>query len=573
MKGLRTCLTSLLLTMPATLWPCTPVTAQDEAETPPPLGERIDALFESFDSTETPGAAIAVIEDGELVHSRGYGIAQLEYEIEIGPETVFHVASVSKQFTAMAVVLLALEGKLSLDDEVRQHLPWVPDFDVPITLQHLIHHTSGLRDQWESLLIAGWRLDDVITHDHIRGMVERQRELNFAPGERHLYCNTGYTLLAEVVAAVSGQSFPQFTRERIFEPLGMSSTHFHDDHEHVVPKRAYSYKPSKEGFRKSVLSYANAGATSLFTTAEDLVRWLENFDHHRVGGVEGFELLGKRAVLNDGKTLGYAGGILFGEYRGLETISHSGGDAGFRSHVVWFPERKLGIAVVSNHAAFSAPGGAMDIAALLVPEAPKEEASEEKAPEEDPVPKPAPVEVPEEQLERLAGTYATREQFSVQVQRRSSRLFFRIQGLPRRRLIPESPTSFRTHTGDTRLHFSIEEGEGRALELSVGGRAHTLPRLPEGTTPSVALSSFAGRYECRELEALYTIALEGDHLIVDHFRHGSFSIEPTWPDTFSADKWYLRTLEFTRGDDGEIDGFRADGSRVLNLRFDRRPGR
>jgi len=563
----------LLLTLPAALWPCAPVTAQEESEQPLPLSERIDALFESFEGADTPGAAIAVIEDGELVHSRGYGIAQLEYEIEIGPETVFHVASVSKQFTAMAVILLALEGKLSLDDEVRQHLPWVPDFGVPITLQQLIHHTSGLRDQWESLLIAGWRLDDVITHDHIRAVVERQRELNFAPGERHLYCNTGYTLLAEVVAAVSGKSFPQFTRERIFEPLGMSSTHFHDDHEHVVPNRAYSYQPSTEGFRKSVLSYANAGATSLFTTAEDLVRWLENFDHHRVGGVEGFELLGKRVVLDDGKTLGYAGGILFGKYRGLETISHSGGDAGFRSHVVWFPERKLGIAVVSNHAAFSAPGGAMDIAALLVPEATKEKASSEKAPEKDPAPKPVPVEVPVEQLERLAGTYATRDQFSLQVQRRSSRLFFRIQGLPRRRLIPESPTSFRTHTGDVRLRFSSGEGDDPALELRVNDQVYALSRLPEGPTPSVELASFAGRYECRELEALYTIALEGDQLLVRHFRQGSFSIEPTWPDTFSAEKWYLRTLRFTRGDDGEIDGFRADGSRVLNLRFDRLPGR
>ena len=186
-----------------------------------PSTARIDALFQEWDTPGSPGAAVAVLKEGEIVFSRGYGSAQLEYGIPITPATIFHVASVSKQFTAFAVTLLAQEGRLSLDDDIRKHLPEVPDFGSTITLKHLLHHTSGLRDQWEALAMAGWRLDDVITTEHILSMVRNQKELNFEPGEEHLYCNTGYTLLGEIVARVTGQSFSAWTKENLFDPLGI----------------------------------------------------------------------------------------------------------------------------------------------------------------------------------------------------------------------------------------------------------------------------------------------------------------------------------------------------------------
>jgi len=191
---------------------------------------KVDKIFSEWDKWDSPGASLAVLKAGQIIYKRGYGCAQLEYNIPIVPSTVFHVASVSKQFTAFAAALLANRGKLSLDEDIRKYLPEVPDFGKTITLKHLIYHTSGLRDQWEALAIAGWRLDDVITKEHILKLVRNQRELNFAPGEEHLYCNTGYSLLAEIVARVSGQSFPDWTAENIFKPLGMSNTHFHDDH-------------------------------------------------------------------------------------------------------------------------------------------------------------------------------------------------------------------------------------------------------------------------------------------------------------------------------------------------------
>ena len=194
------------------------------------------------------------------------------------------MASVSKQFTAFAVVLLSLEGKLGLDDDVRKYLPEVPDFGHAITLRHLLNHTSGIRDQWALWAMSGGRMDDVIRQQDLMRLVTRQRELNFEPGAEHLYSNTGYMLLSEVVTRASGRPFGEWMKANVFEPLGMSSTQIYDDHERLVPGRAYSYQYARSGLSKAVLSYANSGATSLFTTASDLARWLRNFRTGQVGG-------------------------------------------------------------------------------------------------------------------------------------------------------------------------------------------------------------------------------------------------------------------------------------------------
>ncbi len=320
---------------------------------------KIDQLLALVDRPDSPGAAVAVIQDGKTIYKKGFGSAQLEYGIPITPSTIFHVASVSKQFTAFAVAMLADQGKLSLDDDVRKHIPEVPDFGKTITLRHLIYHTSGLRDQWHLLRLAGWRWDDVMTLEHILTMVRNQKELNFDPGEERAYCNTGYTLLAETVARVTGQSFREWTQANIFEPLKMNNTHFHDDHEMLVPNRAYSYYPHAEaslGFRKAVLSYANVGATSLFTTVEDLAKWSNNFDTAHVGGPSVIKTMLESGGLNDDgqewSNPAYAFGLYLDEYRGLTAIAHSGGDAGFRSMLIRFLEQHFAVVILSNFANF-----------------------------------------------------------------------------------------------------------------------------------------------------------------------------------------------------------------------------
>ncbi|WP_419162638.1 serine hydrolase domain-containing protein [Candidatus Palauibacter sp.] len=343
---------------------CAPPQASD-------LTSGIDAVFADLDRPGSPGASVSVIRDGEILYSRGYGYAQIEHGVPVTPRTVFHVASVSKQFTAMAVTMLAAEGALSLDDPVQAHLGFVPEFEYPVTVRQMIHHTSGIRDQWQLLGISGWRLDDVITTEQILRLMSRQRELNFEPGSEYLYSNMGYTLLAQTAEAVSGMSFAEFTASRIFRPLGMERTHFHDDHEHMVPDRAYSYAPvpteeeseeeesraeARAEYTKSVLSYANAGATSLFTTADDLARWLDNFRHETIGGPRVMEMMKTRGILNSGDTIPYAHGLGIGEHRGLQTIGHGGADAGFRTQVNWYPEANVGVVVLTN-AANGNPGG------------------------------------------------------------------------------------------------------------------------------------------------------------------------------------------------------------------------
>jgi CubicO group peptidase (beta-lactamase class C family) len=232
---------------------------------------KIHALFAEVDTPGSAGASLAVAKGGRIIYANGYGYANLEYDVPIIPSTVFHVASVSKQFTAFAVALLADRGELSLDDDIRKHLPELPDFGHKITLKHLIFHTSGIRDQWSLLQIAGWRMDDVITTEQIMTMLGNQRELNFDPGAEHTYSNSGYTLLAQVVERVTGESFSEWTRKNIFEPLEMTGTHFHDDHQMIVKNRAYSYAKTEDGFKNIVLSYATVGPSEKAKKVAEIV--------------------------------------------------------------------------------------------------------------------------------------------------------------------------------------------------------------------------------------------------------------------------------------------------------------
>jgi CubicO group peptidase (beta-lactamase class C family) len=321
---------------------------------PAPLGTSdasvrvVDSLMAAYDRPGSPGAAVLVFRGDRQLFSRGYGRANLEYDAPITPRTVFHVASVSKQFTAFAIATLAAQGKLSLDDDVRQHLPELPDLGQRITLRHLLSHTSGMRDQWSLWVLAGGLTDDVIRQDDLMRLITRQRELNFAPGSEWAYSNTGFTLLAEVVKRVTGEDFGRWMKANVFDALGMNDTQVYDDHERIVPGRAYSYRPAGNGFDKAVLSYANAGATSLFTTTEDLVKWLRNLGSGRVGGAEVARMMRTRALLSRGDTTQYGLGLFVAKHRGLDVIYHGGADAGFRSVVNYYPALDAGVVVLGN---------------------------------------------------------------------------------------------------------------------------------------------------------------------------------------------------------------------------------
>src|SRR6185503_2218933 len=267
---------------------------------PDSLVKKINALFKQWDKPGSPGCAVGVVRNDSLIFAKGYGMANLEYGLPNTPKTLFHLASVSKQFTAYSIVLLAKQGKLSLDDDIRKYLPWFPNLGYTITIRHLLNHTSGVRDQWQLLATAGTRLDDVITQEQIIKILSKQQALNFKPGDRYMYSNSGFTLLAEIVKAASGKSLRRFTDSVIFKPLGMTATHIHDDYTEIEKGRSYSYdRKDSAHYTNSILSYSVAGATSLFSNIEDLAKWEMNFYQYKVGTRQDIETLTTKGRLND----------------------------------------------------------------------------------------------------------------------------------------------------------------------------------------------------------------------------------------------------------------------------------
>ncbi|MDP2497904.1 MAG: serine hydrolase [Candidatus Palauibacterales bacterium] len=313
---------------------------------------RVDSVFSAFDDTRSPGCAVGVRRDGETLLARGYGMANLEHGIPIAPESVFRIGSVSKQFTAAAVLLLARDGTLSLDDPVRRWVPELPsDPYSGVTIRHLLHHTSGVRDYLTLMTLAGKREEDYYDDSEVVGILGRQDALNFRPGSDYLYSNAGYFLLGKIVESASGRSLRAFARDRIFGPLGMDRSHFHDRPDHLVPKRATGYEPREEGgYRRSVTTLPMVGDGGVYTSVQDFFRWSENLSDPSVGGAEFGERMTRRGVLSSGDTIEYARGLRVDRYRGLRRVSHGGAFVGYRAGMMRFPEQDFSAVALCNRA-------------------------------------------------------------------------------------------------------------------------------------------------------------------------------------------------------------------------------
>jgi CubicO group peptidase (beta-lactamase class C family) len=529
--------------------------------------KQIDQLFAVWNNLQSPGAAVAVCKDGKIVFEKGYGSAELEYNIPIKPTTLFHIASVSKQFTAFAVLLLENEGKLSMNDDIRKYIPEVPDFGKIITLNHLVHHTSGLRDQWELLAMAGWRLDDNISTAQILRLVSRQKELNFNPGEKEMYCNTGYTLLAEVVARVSGMSFPEFTRTRIFEPLKMTHTLFYDNCEKLVPNRAYSFYADSTGYKKSNLNYSTVGATSLFTTAPDLCLWALNFENPVVGR-EIIDKMSERGILNNGDTIDYAMGQVIGEYKGLKVYAHGGADAGYRSQLYRVPDEHFSVNVLSNLASFSPwslGNKIIDIylkdkevsnAATSVPASPKTDAGS--------------VVVDPAILDRYSGKYELRPGIIASISAEGNILYAEAHELPKTAMTPLSETEFSVPAAQAKVSFSAgDDGKITKMMVYMGGQEITARRLPDFDASTVNLDELTGDFYSPELNTTYTFLVESGKLVARHFRTGDVKLAPAKVDVFSGNQWYFGLVEFIRDGNNRITGCKVGNGRVSNLKFEK----
>jgi CubicO group peptidase (beta-lactamase class C family) len=530
------------------------------------LTAQTDRLFAGWDKPGSPGGALAVVRDGKVVYQRGFGMANLEYGIPITPATIFDVASVSKQFTAFAVQLLAQERQLSLDDDVRKYLPELHDFGKTITIRHLLHHTSGLRDQWNLLFLAGWRNPDVITEEDVLNLVWRQEELNFEPGAEHLYCNTGYTLLGLIVKRISGRSLDAFCQERMFKPLGMKDTHFHDDNRTIVPGRSYSYSPKPGGgFANSPLQYATVGASSLFTTVRDLARWDRNFGEARVGGPGVVARMLEKGKLNNGEELNYACGLELGEHRGLKTVKHNGGSAGYRSSIVRFPEQRFTVIVLSNVSSFVPEVMAMKVADLYLSDklAPRVPAAGRK-------PKsPTEVRVDPKVYDAYAGHYQTSEGRVVTFGTENGRLMLDEGRRERIRLLPSSETDF--FLRDLSVELSFVKGKDGTVDrviLRRDGRQQAARRVRREPLTPARLTGYAGDYYSRELGVIYTVATRDGKLWIRHPR-GEAATEDIGNDAFSVD-FPIGTVTFTRNPHHDINAMLVSTNGPMrNLRFAR----
>ncbi|HEU4420162.1 MAG TPA: serine hydrolase domain-containing protein [Planctomycetota bacterium] len=313
------------------------------------LQARVDELCAAWNKPDSPGCVVGVVRDGDLVFARGYGMANLEHSVPISASTVFDLGSTSKQFTAACIGLLAQQGKLSVDDDVRRWIPELRDYGAPITVRHLLHHTSGLRDYLDLFLLAGRKSEDWTTRAQALAMIARQKQLNFQPGERHLYSNSGYFLLAQIVERASGTSMAKFAEHQIFAPLGMRDTHVHEDHRLLVPARASGYSPRDEGgFGIDMSDFEQTGDGAVMTTVVDLAKWDRNFTTRQVGGEQLQRFLHEHGRLNDGSELPYCGGLVVDTFRGLERVSHGGAWAGYRAQLMRFPQHKLSVICMSN---------------------------------------------------------------------------------------------------------------------------------------------------------------------------------------------------------------------------------
>jgi len=529
-----------------------------------PREAAVAALLQSWNAPDGPGAAVTVTLDGEIAATVAVGSANLEQAAPVTPTTAFHVASVSKQFTAFAILLLEQGGRLSIDDPLTKHVPEAAAYG-PVTLRQLMNQTGGVRDDGVLLAMAGWRNEDMSTDEQALEMLLRQRRGNFAPGAAYQYTNGGYGLLNEVVRRVSGRSLADFCRERMFIPLGMTRTRFHDDASIIVSGRAESYRRSGDRYVRDILTNAQTGATGLVTTAEDLSRWARNFETPVVGGPVLFRRMEEQGVLNDGTVNIYAQGQEHRPYKGLDTWSHGGRDAGFRAFLLRIPGERFTVSVLSNAADFDTAKVAFAAADLYLSDRPAWR----------PAPEPAPTTPTPEQLADYAGTYEIFPGLFFKISTDGRRLLFAVGDEEPTTLPVLSATRFELNPrSDLSLEFPETPGAARGLKYRLGlhgaldaPRVDLAPFAPE----TVNLEDFTGRFYSAELETEYVFRIEEGRLILRHPRLPAITLRPYQPDLFAGSDTNFGRFAFERNAAGRVTGFRLSGPVVEGVTFVRTP--
>jgi CubicO group peptidase (beta-lactamase class C family) len=506
----------------------------------------VDAVFARW-SASTPGCAVGVSEAGRVTLTRAYGMADLEHEVPNTPDTIFEAGSVSKQFTAAAVLLLAREGKLSLDDPVRKDIPEVPDYGAPLTIRHMLNHSSGLRDWGSVASIAGWpRTRRVHTHAHVLEIISRQRALNFPTGTRYSYSNSGYNLAAVLVERVSGVPFAEFTATRIFKPLGMTRTSWRDDHRRIVKGRAVAYGEAA-GQYETLMPFEDVhGNGGLLTTVGDLLIWNHNFVTHVVGDADFVQEMERPGRFNDGREHGYALGLMVGTRFGLREVAHSGSTAGYTAHLTRFPEQQLSVAVLCNASTGRATQAALDVAAIHLGERALQ--TREQSHFMSPLP-----------VERLTGLFRSM-----------------LTGVAARVLSAPEVDGVRierggqfARTSNAGTRFVADSGDAwetdgqRAGLVDRHGSVEEFERIEPWAPSAAELDALTGTYVSDEAETTLTVAVQDGGLVLKRRPDATIRLTPLYRDAFSGS---IGTVIFRRGAAPELSVVQ---DRVWNMRFTR----
>lgn len=523
---------------------CTPATQAFDAA---PLDARLDRLFAAWTSA-TPGCVVGVAEAGKPAVVRAYGMADLEHDIPNRADTIFEAGSVSKQFTAFAVNLLARDGKLALDDQVRTYIPELPDYGAPLTIRHMLNHTSGLRDWGSIAQLAGWpRGSRDYTQAHMLDIVTHQQALNFTPGTRWSYTNSGYNLAKTIVERVSGMSFSQFTRERIFVPLGMNDSSWRDDHTRIVKRRAMAYDHEADGYHTNMPFESVVGNGGMLTTVGDLLKWNANFDKPVVGDARMLAEAQKPGAFSDGRMHAYGMGLTATAYRGVPVVQHGGATAGYRSYLSRYPAHQVSVALLCNSSNVDVGKVNADLADIVLE--PRLQAIAADQPS---------FALSAGDAGRMAGLYRDAAGNAMLVARKEQSMT--VNG---RALRVASATR-------------LERGDGRVLEFDAIGGLRALDqygsvmlwtKVAPAAPSEQQLRELVGVYTSAEADATLTFAVDKGVLTVRSSAAPATALKPVYRDGFRGD---MGMVLFRRDAQGKVTGLSTVDDRAWDVRFTRR---
>jgi CubicO group peptidase (beta-lactamase class C family) len=528
--------------------------------------KKVDAFISQWDKNDMPGCAVGVVRDGRLVYKRGFGLANLDYDVPNTPTTLFNLASASKPFTALSIALLAQQGKLSLDDDIRKYVPEIPKYEDTITIRHLLHHTSGIREYQALIFFGGLGTDNAYSDKAILNMLARQKNISFKPGSKHQYSNTNYHLLGIIVGRVSGKSLRAFAEENIFKPLGMKNTLFFDNRFEVVKNRASGYRvgPDKSIRARSSL-FDLVGGGGVLTTVEDLYLWDQNFYEPKVGNKELIKLMTTPGTLNSGEKVNYGFGLFHNEYNGLPVVKHSGNMFGYRAQIVSFPEQRFTVIVLCNNMAILPHLIIEKLADIylegqLKPDAPTQKRVAETLP-------PA-IALSEKEALRYAGIYAHPESGRVfKLSVKDGKLIN--SGIFRNEIpvtaISENRLLVVEANGMAELN-PVFDKSGTVSEIGAptnSGKPDIFVRVKPPLDSPQQMSEYAGTYYSDEFDADYKISLKGNTFVLQIGESFEAPLTAAYADVFTTAGGQIN-LSFTRDDKGKIAGF------VFNSALDER---